>query len=280
CAALAYTPPASAQNEVAPASGLSDDARRPWAIGVSAERQAGALRLFQAGHDLFEQGQYTSANEADRQAIAAREHPSIRYNRALALLHLDRPLEALYDLVRALRYGSAPLSPELYAQAQIYQKLLLAQLAQLNVSCAEPGAEVLLDGEPLLVGPGEITRVLAPGAHQLVASKPGYFTATSALTLVAGKVEARKVELVSVQEVRSESRWATSTPWTVLGAGAGLALLGIPVELDAASRMDDFDRRVSAHCQQGCIAQNLSDSEVRAKNGARTENAIAIAMFA
>ena len=37
--------------------------------------------------------------------------------------------------------------------------------------CKEVGAKVTLDGEELFTAPGEATRVLKPGKHQIVGSK-------------------------------------------------------------------------------------------------------------
>src|SRR5690606_37357562 len=85
-----------------------------------------------------------------------------------------------------LRFGGEPLSPELQRQARTYEKLLVAQLAELEVHCREAGAQVLLDGNPLLACPGTVARRVRPGRHQIVGEKPGYATDSRALELPAG----------------------------------------------------------------------------------------------
>jgi len=160
---------------------------RPWAEGVPQDQQDQALGLFKEGNQLFEGSQHAAALAKYREALKLWEHPAIRYNTAVALINLDQPLAAFEDLERALRYGDAPLGADTYQQALTYRKLLLGQLAELDVSCVEAGAEITLDGQLLFVGPGEAMRRLLPGSHQLVARKPGFLTETRSLVLLPGK---------------------------------------------------------------------------------------------
>src|SRR5262249_43670006 len=128
---------------------------RPWADGVPDALQAEAKQLFDAGNLLFEQEKYAQALTIYRDAVKKWDHPAIRYNMAVANIHLDQPLAAYEDLASALRYGAAPLQADVYAQALTYQKLLLGQLAQLKVACAQAEVHVFVDGELVLTGPGE-----------------------------------------------------------------------------------------------------------------------------
>src|SRR5690606_31593180 len=57
-----------------------DAAPKPWAAGVSAEDQAKALELYRQGNELFEQARYLDALAKYEVALAAWDHPSIRYN--------------------------------------------------------------------------------------------------------------------------------------------------------------------------------------------------------
>lgn len=264
---------------------VADDpagSKRPWADGVSAEQQAESTRLLQLGNSFFEKKQYQQALATYRQAIAAWDHPAIRFNIAVARIELDQPLAAYEDLVRALRYGAAPLHPEAYAEALRYQKLLLGQLAQLKVVCREPGAQVLLDGEEIMIGPGEMTRVLLPGKHQLVATKAVYVTATRALSLVAGQSTSEEIRLAPVAgPIVTERRWPVWAPWAIVGAGAGLALAGVPFRLAAGAAYDDYDRQVTAMCPaRGCDIGTLPQSVRDVKSRAQLENGVAVGLFA
>jgi len=147
-------------------AGTKDSANlkeRPWAENIPSAQQEQALLLFGEANKLFEDSQHLAALAKYREALKVWDHPAIRYNAAVALIHLDQPLNAYENLEPALRYGEAPLGPETYQQALTYRKLLLGQLAELKVTCAEQRAEVMLDGQSLFVGPGEAARRLLPG---------------------------------------------------------------------------------------------------------------------
>jgi hypothetical protein len=267
--------------QAAPAA-PAEKANRPWAENVSQEQQEQALQLFEEGNKLFEDSQHTAALAKYRQALKSWDHPAIRYNAATALIQLDQPLGAYENLERALRYGEAPFTAENYQQALTYRKLLRGQLAEVKITCAEQNAEVTLDGQALFVSPGEATRWLLPGAHQLVARKVGFLTETRSLNLLPGKPQ---VEQLSLQEIRSlppktVRRWATWKPWAVLGAGAVLALAGVPVILDARSNADAFDAEVARSCPMGCVAGDLPQTALDARDRSHVENIVAVSLFA
>jgi hypothetical protein len=256
-----------------------DGGDRPWAEGVSPERQEKAQALFASGNDLFAAGELAQALAKYREAIDAWDHPAVRLNMAAARIELDQPLAAYEDLERALRYGRAPLAPAKYAQALTYRKLLLAQLAQLKVSCNEPGVEVLLDGKQLLVGPRDVTLVVLPGPHQLVAAKEGHLTTTRAVVLVAGRLDEEEIGVTPIRRPpRVERHWPTWLPWTVLATGGALALAAAPLEIDASARFADYDTAVSSMCPRGCASQKLDAATRDSKSTAGVENSLALGL--
>lgn len=254
---------------------------RPWAAGVSDEQQQQALRLLEEGNRQFELAQRAMALATYRRALAVWDHPAIRYNIAVALIDQDQPLEAYENLELALRYGPEALLEDQHAQGLTYRKLLLGQLAQLRVVCGEPGARVLLDGRELLVGPGEVMRVLLPGEHSLVATKTDYLTTTRTVNLVAGRVETANLALVAAPRVvETRRRWAAWKPWAVVGAGAAVALADVPLRLVAASTMDDYERAFTAACPQGCVEAEIPSAARDLRSRARLQSGVAIALFA
>lgn len=270
-----------------------EKANRPWAKDVSAERQEQALRLFNEGNKLFEDSLHAAALAKYREALKAWDHPAIRYNAAVALIHMDQPLAARENLELALRYGEAAIGPENHQHALTYRKLLTGQLAELRVTCAEPGAEVTLDGQPLFVAPGEASRWLLPGAHQLVARKSGLLPETRALSLPPGRSSTEALALQALPETRSPPtrtvrRWRAWKPWAVVAGGAALALIGVPVILDAQNNIDAYDRAVSdcaigttgAIKTTGCAPGMLPQSAFDARDRGRAENVIAVSLFA
>ncbi len=275
--------PAGAADD-APAT-AADATDRPWAKDISPEKQEEALRLFREGNKLFEDSQHTAALAKYREALTLWDHPAIRYNAAVALIQLDQPLAAHENLERALRYSDAPIGAETYQQALTYRKLLVGQLAELKVTCEERDADVTLDGMPLFVAPGEVSRWLLPGTHQLVARKQGFLPETRALSLLPGRPS---IESLTLQEIRSlpprtVRRWSAWKPWTVVAGGAALALIGLPLMLDARSNIAAYDAEVmscaNGIAMTGCPPGMLSATALDARDRGRTESIIAASLF-
>jgi tetratricopeptide (TPR) repeat protein len=250
---------------------------KPWAAGVSAENQTAALALYNEGANTFSQADYKSALETYGKALALWDHPAIRYNMAVCLINLDRPVEAYDNLEKAMRFGEAPLGPDLWKQGQSYMKLLAARVAEIQVE-AEPGASVSLDGKPVST---DQQRVLT-GDHQIVVEKPRFQTETRTIRLNPGDHVTIKIELKPVAVARTlHRRWSRWIPWTVLGTGAAAAVVGVPMLLAASSSYDKYDAAVTASCANGCIAgqpstQHVADLESHAK----LQNNVALSLFA
>ncbi len=82
---------------------------------------------------------------------------------------------------------------------------------------------------------------------------------------------------VPVHLVRRFSEWK---PWTVLAAGAVVALIGIPLMLDTKSNYDAYDSDIARQCPSGCTAKQIPATAQAAYNRGRTENAAAVTLFA
>jgi hypothetical protein len=281
---VALTPPvkADAPPAAAPSDVAHDRSDRPWAKGVSDDAQKQAFVLFEAGNKLFENSEHAAALVKYREALKIWDHPAIRYNAAVALINLDQPLAANENLERALRYGEAPFNPETHQQALTYRKLLRGQLAELKVTCTEPGADVALDGTTLFMAPAEASRWLLPGSHLLVARKTGFLTATRSLSLLPGKpaVESLVLQEIRTLPTRTVRRWPTWQPWAVLGGGALLAVAGVPLMLDVKSNIVAYDDGIRQFCSGGCPPGMIPQAVTDARARARTENIVAVSLFA
>jgi tetratricopeptide (TPR) repeat protein len=252
---------------------------RPWAVGVPAERQAHALALFQEGNARFAESRHDEALAKYRDALSFWDHPGIHYNLAVALIHLDQPLAAHEQLEQALRFGKAPFDGDTFEQARTYQKLLQGRIAHLEVGCADADAEVALDGAKLFQAPGRATRYLMPGTHQLVATKPGYFTASRPLLLLPG---APAVVVLQLEPVKPQvrRRWAEWKPWLITVTGVAFALtVGVPLELQAKSDSEKYDAALHDKCSTGCLAQALPQSVRDLQSRPESESGVAIAAF-
>lgn len=232
-------------HEANPAASKPDGApaARPWAEGVPLEQQVKARDLFMEGNVLLRDTLFAGAASRYEQAIALWAHPAFHYNLALARIHLDQPILAYEGMRRAVEHGPAPLGQDRYEHARSYLQLLRNQLAELEVACDQPGAEVTLDGKPLFVAPGRYQGLVEPGGHQVVASAAGRIPDTEQLVLAPGQHVRVSVAPLFLQ-VREQRRWAAWRPWAVVGAGAAVALLGGALQWRVDRELGAFDRGV------------------------------------
>jgi tetratricopeptide (TPR) repeat protein len=221
---------------------------RPWAAGVSPERQKQALVAFREGNGLLNQGLFARASETYRKALESWPHPAIHYNLALAQMNLDQPIEAYENFQKAIAYGDAPLEKDKLEHAKEYMLLLEKQMANIEVSCDKPGAKVSVDGKEVFVAPGTYKARVRIGRHTFYADKQGYNARINAPFIGPGENFRIELKLYTAEELtRYNRRWdATWMPYAVMGAGAAIGLAGVGLELSASSSYSDYDKRVAA----------------------------------
>ena len=252
---------------------------KPWATGVTAENQKAALDLYVQANKAFEQAaspaDYKQVLETYTKALALWDHPQIRYNIAVCLINLDRTVEAFDNLEQAMRFGQAAIGPDLWKQGQSYQKLLAGRVAEIEVS-AEPGASVSLDGKPLA---STQQRVLS-GDHQVVVEKPRYQTETRAIRVTGGQKVTIKIELkpIAVQS-QLHRRFARWLPWTVIGVGAAVAIVGAPFMVASHSNYNTYNDDVNTMCGAGCTPANTPSKISSELSTAKLFNNIAVSAF-
>ena len=263
----ATNPPAATQ----PAAEQAGE-HRPWARGVPEARQRRAMALYRTGSRALKDLQLATAAARYREALGHWDHPGIHYHLAIALISLEQPLAAYRSVVAALRYGGAALHTHERVQALQYRDLLEQRVATLAVSNTEPGAAVLLDGERLLAGPGQIEHLVLAGEHQVVVRKPGHQTRTESLALQPGT----RTELDIAGRHELLARWI---PWTIAGVGVAAGGLGGVLQWRAGVDMDRFDTLVIEDCSAGC-QDYASDAPAWLMERAQREQAIAIGAYA
>lgn len=265
---------------IALACGIAHADEKPWAANVPADKQKDALALYQKGNTFFEQAQYKEALVEYQQALALWDHPAIRYNAAVCLINLDRPVEAYDNMIAALRFGDAPIGGDLYKQGLNYKKLLEGQLAVLEVVSEDQGASISLDGRPLFVAPGTDTRRVQAGDHQIVAAKPGYETHTQPIRLGPGDKRTITLKLKPLAAARRlERRWAMWKPVAIAVAGAVVGGAGLGLYFDAKDKFDVYDATFEMLCNHGCPQATLEANamaagkteEIQLKGRAETE---------
>ncbi|HEY5952332.1 MAG TPA: hypothetical protein VIV40_42835 [Kofleriaceae bacterium] len=214
----------------------------PWKQGVTPEQQQAAQQLLEAGNVQFLERNYSAALAKYEAAIAIWDHPAIRFNMVRVLVDLERFVEAYENLELALKYGAEPLEANVYAEALSYQKLLVKQVATVAVTCTQDSVQVTLDGQPLLACPGNRSRHVLPGHHQLVGRKSGYLTRSVEVVATGGKDE--QVSLALQQIETAPSAWTTKRIVAIgLGAVAVASLgTGIAVGITAKNKQSEAHR--------------------------------------
>ena len=152
-------------------------------------QKASAKVLLDAGNSLFVQHDYVAALDKYRQAIAAWDHPAIRFNIVRCLIQLDRTLEASDNLQVALAYGAAPLEDSVYSEALAYGKLLANQIGHVEVHCTQPGVDVSLDGQHVVGCPARPTRACARRAPDRSARATASSRKAVSVVVIGGKHE-------------------------------------------------------------------------------------------
>lgn len=227
---------------------------------VSKADEECALRAFHQGNDLLNNGLFPQAVARYREALRCWDHPGIHYNLALALINLDQPIEVYDQLNEAIKYGSDPLDEGKFEHAKEYLKLVAGLLANIEVSCDKPGAKIAVDGKEVFVAPGSYKAKVRVGKHTFYGDKEGYNARVNAPFIGPGETFRIELKLYTAEELtRYRRRWDKPwMPYTVIGAGALVGLIGGGMELWASSTYKDLNTSV-AKCNsptQGCSIQD------------------------
>lgn len=253
--ALAASGAAHAQPSSPPA------APAPWEQGVDAATQDRANALFAEGNALFADEAHAPALDKYRAAIALWDHPLIRFNLAVTLVRLDRPLEAADELERALRFGAAPFSKALYQQALDYRALLAGRIGTLEVTCDHAGAQVTLDGKPWFACPGTQQQRVIVGEHAVGGELKGYFVdGPPRLSVAGGVVTHKTLRLRSIESaVQLRYRYPRWVPYAITGAGAALGIAGVATYFTGRNQLEQFYVNFDKECGNRCTSDWRGD---------------------
>lgn len=245
------TPAASATPTGSPAGS-------PWAIGVSEDDQEKALALFESGNEHLSKLRFSDAASDYLEAFEHWDHPAIHYNLTIALIRLDRRVEAYEAIEKALQYGSAPLEPEQYQEALNYQALLRNQVAHIEIAVAQPGVSVQLDGQPIMSGPGSVKKAILPGHYQIFATRKGHEKVAHRELLLPGESRKVQLQLFTLEELTEVRRhWPAWKPWSLAGSGVAVAAVGGLWHWRAKAKFDEFDNDdFPKVCPGGCTGHD------------------------
>jgi hypothetical protein len=254
---------------------------KPWAQGIPEATQDKAIAIFEEGNQLFAQQAHAPALEKYRAALKLWDHPLIRFNIAVTLIRLERPLEAAEELELALRYDDAPFKKELYQEALNYQLLLKRQVGYVEASCDQAGANILIDGKPWFTCPGTQKQRVLAGEHAIVGELKEYLPKSQRVVVAGGATAQAKITLVPLESAVIVSyRWRRWIPYTITGSGAALSVAGLLVYLAGRSQMKDFENSFGIRCPDGCPMDLPEDEPLRAqRDSAKLKGTVGISMM-
>jgi hypothetical protein len=245
-----------------PAETLDDP--RPWYHGVPLDTRDKARELFFSGNALFKNGILKRAASKYVEALELWDHPNIHYNLALAQMNLNQPVEAHANFIASLKYGEEPLQQVRFTLAKSFKDLLEHQLALVQIHCDEPRAKVEMDGQLLFTAPGAHEAFVRPGPHVISASKAGFVRNEVARTFEHGARVAFDLKLNTEEELTTyKRRWSPAVPWSVLGTGAAVALVGGGLYYGARFKAKEAEDAVRGQCSNGCALVPVGDHQRR-----------------
>ena len=253
----------------------------PWNQGENlAQRRAAARAVFREANDLARKRFHASATAKYKQAIELWPHPAFSYNLAVAQQQLDQLVEAHANLERALAHGPEHLAGrDTEARQQIAR--IESELSPIEVTCAEPGAEVMLDGKGLFTAPGAHRGVVRPGAHQLVATRHGLPNVVEQIVTSPGE-RSRFVVRFEYPVVEDRvRRWAGWKSYAVAGTGAALLLAGAALDWHSTRVFDEYDRRFLEACANDvCTPAMESPALAQRRSRGESEQRLAVIGYA
>ena len=212
-ALLAHAPPALAAPPAAPAD------------------EAAITRIYDRGLRAAQLKQWDKARQAFLETWNARKHYQIAANLGRSEFMTGAYRDAADHLAFFLREAPADISAADRAKAQTMLDEARTKIATITLRVAPPDAEVLLDGAPLAVPPGQQI-YLDPGPHIVEAQLDGHERTRREIQLQAGQVET--VELRLDPEPRPAPRPALAPP-PEPEQGRSLVLIGAGIGMSAAA---------------------------------------------
>jgi hypothetical protein len=163
----------------------------------SDEEKKTARELYQLGNERYAREDYAGALEAFRGAHRIMGVPTTALGLGKALMKLGRLVEARAALLEVATYAVAKDEPpsfdEARKEAQATSDLLAERIPTLEVKVEASGAEVTVDGAPLVA-----KQALDPGTHVVQASAPGYVASATRVDLAEGETRVLQIALARV----------------------------------------------------------------------------------
>jgi tetratricopeptide (TPR) repeat protein len=197
---------------------------------------------FEKGIAHYKAGAYDDALKEFKEAFDAKPHWKIRYNIGLCYYKLGLWTQAMTELTLMLEEGVDKVSAQQAKKVQAVIDVLAGKVAKLTLKGDFEGAEIIIDGEPVLGLADGSSLFLNPGEHRVDASVSGALAFSESVLITGGQVKVVKIKL-KPQKIpkaeKEEPKPVVKTPakkkdmkkmkivaGAILAAAAGAALAG------------------------------------------------------
>lgn len=202
-----------------------------WSAPAVAERSA-AERAFDEGSEAFEAGDDQRALAKMREAFQL--EPGYRTAAGLGQVELQllRYRDAAEHLEYSLRHFPETGDPQGRELVMKGFSEARGHVVTLTIEAQVPGAQLLVDGQPMVTLPVEHDLFIEPGARRLQFIKPGFESSAQSSYLAAGSTQTLTVELRPTERAPAPlgadpaARSSGGAP-LVLIAGGALTLAGL-----------------------------------------------------
>lgn len=251
-APAAPSPPAAdASPSPAGASPAAADAKPPEPAREPVTTVEKAKVHYDRGIQLYAEENFDAALTEFERAYELAPNYKILYSLALIQRHQNNYAAALANFQRYLREGGAGLSDDRRSEVEKEIAVLKPRCATVQIKANVDGADVFVDDESACAStsmgkcfgktPIVGAIIVNPGRRKIVASKAGYATATSIVTLVGLDAISVNLELTSLNHAEPKvdvgPRNRAIIAWSATGVfGAAAAVTGV-FALNAQSKL-------------------------------------------
>ncbi len=212
-----------------------------------------ARQLLEEASRLYTDGEFRAALDTFHRSYDI--DPSWRALNGIALCQraLGQEVAAYRTYEELLLEFGSILSVPQRTVAEKRKRELAARLSWLEISTKQAGVRITVDGREIGRGPLRVKELVLPGAHQLLATRPGHraFAQQISVRPGASRVIAIALEpdrarvVVKFTDPPPTRPIRVWIPWVTIAGGAIMVGAGGLLALEASSDIDAFDAQVA-----------------------------------